>query len=115
MSYMSHNAIIVTSQDTNGLQQAANKAIELGLQILGPSVPQINNVSTILICPDGSKEGWAESNAGDLKRAKFRNWLEWQHYDDNSTIFEWVEIAYNNEYPPVIVDNSCGGRSGFEE
>ena len=62
MGYMRHDAIVVTSWKREVLDVVAAKARELGLKVLGPSAGVTNGIATFLVCPDGSKEGWEESD-----------------------------------------------------
>lgn len=104
MGYNLNHAIVVTSEFTEQLNEAVAVANELELQVLGPSEPAINNCSSILICPDGSKEGWAASDLGNIRRAKFIKYLEGQRNDDGSSYLTWVEVSYdyNDEFPKII-------------
>lgn len=97
MGYMRHNAIIVTSWNDKLIGEAIAKAKEIGLIVLGPANSVVNSYQTILIAPDGSKEGWTESNTGDRQREQFRDWLNAQRYEDGSTALEWVEVAYGSD------------------
>lgn len=97
MGYMRHNAIIVTSWGDKAITEAAKHAKELGLQVLGPSDEAVNSYRSLLICPDGSKEGWPESEQGERRRAAFRGWLNAQRYEDGSTSLEWVESVYGSD------------------
>ena len=97
MGCMRHNAIVITSWNRESIEAAANKTRELGLQVLGPSDEVTNGYSSMLVCPDGSKEGWEESDQGDQRRADFREWLRLQAYEDGSTNLHWVEIAYSGD------------------
>lgn len=99
MGYIRHDAIIVTSWNAEYLHAAAEKAKEIGLQIVGPSKPAMNGTTTFLVCPDGSKEGWEESDAGDAKRAAFLNYLNGQRYEDNSSSLSWVALSYSSVQP----------------
>ena len=103
MGYIRHNAIIVTSWNEKAIESAVEKAREIGLQILGPSNQATNGYRSILVCPDGSKEGWEESDQGDQRRAKFRDFLN----GDGSTNLDWVEIAYgSDDQKASIVDHA---------
>lgn len=94
MGYMRHDAIVVTSWDSEAIEEAATKARELGLEVLGPSPASINNTRTMLVCPDGSKEGWDDSNAFDAKREAYVEYLNSVRYGDNSSCLSWVALAY---------------------
>jgi hypothetical protein len=97
MGYMRHDAIVVTSWAREMLDAAAQKAREIGLEVLGPSAKATNGISTIFVCPDGSKEDWGESNEFDGKRSRFLEYLNGQRYEDNSSCLEWVALAYGSD------------------
>jgi hypothetical protein len=97
MGWVQHNAIVITSWDEKRIAAARQKATELGMQVLGPVMSAINCFHTLVICPDGSKEGWPESDAGDRQREQFKEWLDTLRYDDGSTALEWVEVQYGSD------------------
>ena len=97
MGYMKNNAIVVTSWNGQAIDEAAIKARECGLQVLGPSTVAINMIQTLLICPDGSKEGWDESNAFDAKRDAFIKYLKSVRHEDGSSCLSWVSLAYSSD------------------
>lgn len=103
MGYIVHNTIVITSRDHKAISDAAQKAKELGLEVLGPSPEAKNHYQTILICPDGSKEGWPDSQQFDEKRKACRDYLDDQRYEDNSSSLEWAEIAYGSDDRSVTV------------
>jgi hypothetical protein len=57
----------------------------------------MNGFQSFFIPPDGSKEGWDDSNIGDLQRETMINWLNEQAYEDGSTPFRWVEVQYGDD------------------
>ena len=97
MGYIRHNAIVVTSWADKAIEAAADFADDLGLQVIGPSEKKMNCYRSLLICPDGSKEGWEESRHSDSLRHAFRLWLNAQRYEDGSSPIEWVEVAYGSD------------------
>lgn len=97
MGYMRHNAIVVTSWNTDAIEAAACRARNIGLTVIGPSSELTNGYRSLLVCPDGSKEGWSDSDQGDERRAELRNWMNAQRYEDGSSSLEWVEIAYGSD------------------
>lgn len=103
MGYIRHDAIVVTSWQRDALDAAAAKAQELGLEVIGPSSKAINGVSTFLVCPDGSKEGWAASDEFDAKRAAFLEYLNGERYEDNSSCLAWVAISYGSDYREAVI------------
>ena len=103
MGYMRHDAIVVTSWMREALDAAAQKARELGLEVLGPSADATNGIATFLVCPDGSKEGWDESNEFDGKRKQFMKHLNSERYEDNSSCLSWVALAYGSDDSEALV------------
>lgn len=97
MGYIRHNAIVVTSWSAAAIDAAASRAREIGLTVLGPSESVVNGYRTLLVCPDGSKEGWEDSNLGDKRRDAFSSWLYSHRHSDESSPFEWVEIHYGSD------------------
>lgn len=98
MGYMIHNAIVITSWSQPLAEEAATYARRLGMQVLGPSEPlNPNGYCSVLICPDGSKDGWDESTLGGNRRTILRQWLMNQVAEDGGTSFEWAEIEYGSD------------------
>lgn len=109
MGYMRHHAIVVTSWDVELLTAAHAKAVELGdrhpnslfetrLFAVTEITPDgINGYRSFLVAPDGSKEGWEASEAGDAARAALIEWLNEQRYEDRSSSLDWVEVQYGDD------------------
>lgn len=95
MGYMKHDAIVVTSWSDTAIDEAAERARHLRLDVLGPSMAATNGYRSMLVCPDGSKEGWTESEIHDGRRTEFIEWLNSQRYDDGSTSLHWVAVSYS--------------------
>ena len=113
MGYMKHHAIVVTSWKRELLELLAGKARDLGLQVLGASAPATNDYSTLVVCPDGSKEEWPESDEFELKRARFMDALRAQAYEDGSSPLEWVLVAYGrDDRLAAIVTSAWADTSG---
>jgi hypothetical protein len=100
MGYSRHHAIVVTSWDEKHIELAHAKAREIfGDHVTEILPPATNGYRTFLIGPDGSKEWWPESDAGDKRRAEFRQWVEtskmWldaaemQYHDEESHL--WIK------------------------
>lgn len=110
MGYIRHNAIVVTSWKS--LEYVAQKARELGAQVVGPSESAINGYSSLLICPDGSKEGWSDSDKGDERRAALREFMNTQRYED----YEWAEVSYgSDDQSATVVHHAWGSPDGVRE
>jgi hypothetical protein len=109
MGYIKHHAIVVTGWEREHLENAAQKAAELEMTVIGPGAEVVNGYSTMLVCPDGSKEGWEESAAGDLRRARFMDWLRLQD------CFEWAEVAYGSDDENATVEHHAWQKGDNDE
>lgn len=97
MGYIRHHAILVTSWDDEKIEAAHRRASEIFRAVSPILSSQINAFRSFFIPPDGSKEGWAESDAGDSLRDAMIDWLNDQAYGDGSTVFDWAEIQYGDD------------------
>lgn len=86
MGLIQHNAIVMTTWRED-VKEFVEKALSLGCSIIGPSDTQMNDYVTVCIVPDGSKEGWEDSDKGDERRAALHEWLQ-------STDLTWVEVSF---------------------
>jgi hypothetical protein len=103
MGYIVHHAIIVTSWDSDLLKTAHDKA-----QKIFPAISNIvqgvrNGYDSFLIPPDGSKEGWDESDAGDIARDEFIAWINTLRHEDGSSSIDWVEVRYSPDDKEVTI------------
>ncbi len=91
MGYMVHHAIIVTSEFRDKIMEAHVYAqtvfIEVSMIIRGTA----NNSCSFFIPPDGSKEGWNESDDGDNRREKFMAYLRAKEG------LSWVEVQFGDD------------------
>src|SRR5262245_1582447 len=99
MGYIRHHAIVVTgSYDSWPATAHAEARRVFGpLDVSDLSVPLVNGYQTFCVWPDGSKEGWDESDAGNDKRGTFIGWLRAQAYEDGSSPLDWVEVQYGDD------------------
>ena len=107
MGYMCHHAIVVTSWNESMIRKARRKAGALGMTCSPVGPPTTNMYRSFLIAPDGSKEGWGDSDRGDERRAKMVQWMNAQAYDDGSSALAWVVVQYGDDdmETKVIVDS----------
>lgn len=91
MGYINHHAIIVTSFDKKQLSEALEIAKERDLLVTEIVASKINGYNSFFIAPDGSKEGWSDSDDGDACRGSFINNIS--HLD----FVEWVEVSYSGD------------------
>ena len=98
MGYMRHHSIIVTTSHAD-IDTARDQAVEIfgekrvSLVLYSPS----NSYKSFFISPDGSKEGWAESDAGDEQREAFIKWLDSKRYNDGSSALTYAEVQFGDE------------------
>ncbi len=97
MGYERHHAIVVSSWNEDRVVNARHKAGAIGCQVSDIVKSAINDHTSFLIAPDGSKEGWDESYEGDKRRDKFVTWLDTQRHEDSSSMYKWVEVQYGDD------------------
>lgn len=92
MGYIRHDALVVTAFAIERLEPARAKAIALGLPCSEVVPSPINGYVSFLIAPDGSKEGWGDSNAGEKARAE---WVAWARSDYRG--LDWAHVTYGGD------------------
>lgn len=98
MGYVVHHAIVVTSWNYDRLRVARDKAFELLPGLVTEIIEtRVNRDYSFFVGPDGSKEGWEESDEGDRQRDQFIAWLNTQRHEDHSTWLHWAEVAYSSD------------------
>lgn len=111
MGYMRHHGFLVTTHNEKIAEKAHAKAVE----IFGHLVSEVReskmngyqSFSAFAVYPDGSKEGWGDSNEGDKNRATFKAWLNMNRYEDGSTPIDWVEVQYgDDDHETCIIEDS---------
>jgi hypothetical protein len=95
MGTIIHDAIVVTSWKEDHAQAARDEAERLGLPVTGITSSWLNGYVSFLIAPDGSKEGWADSDRGEVKRAEWKAWASQQYA--KGVYFDWVEVRYGRD------------------
>lgn len=115
MGYMRHHGILVTTFDEKLAATAHAKATEIFGDLVTPLVEaRVNGYVSFAVLPlsfavlpDGSKEGWPDSDKGDQQRETFRDWLNTQREEDRSSCIDWVEVQYgDDEHETCIIDDS---------
>lgn len=97
MGYIAHNAIVVTSWNEDAIGKAHIKAIELGCHVSNIVDSKMNGYASFLIAPDGSKEGWGDSDKGDARREAWKAWTHELAYEDGSSSLHWVEVRFGSD------------------
>lgn len=111
MGYMRHHAIVVTSWDARFIRAAHEEAKRLFSWVSPLSPDKINGYRSFFVPPDGSKEGWEESDLGDLRREAFVQWLDLHCHSDGSQRGDWAEIQYGDDNDEQIIVSA----TDFEE
>jgi len=106
MGYMVHHMIVVTC----GIEELINAAHEKATELFGQDNHRrgyigvssimkspVNHYHTFFVPPDGSKEGWTDSEDGDVARASFVEWLDAQRYEDGSASLNWALVQYGDK------------------
>ncbi len=103
MGYMRHHAILVTTWKEE-YAAAAHEVAERHCKSVSPvQESAINGYLSFAVFPDGSKEGWDESEEGDKGRAGLIAWLDSQRHSDGSSPFDWVEVQYGDDKRDTLV------------
>jgi hypothetical protein len=105
MGLINHHAIIVTSWRKDVLVEAHKIASGASPNVTPIVSAQSNGYSSFAVLPDGSKEGWACSDAEDSARSAIIHWIDQQAYEDGSNSVEWVEVSFG-ELEPTIRANT---------
>ena len=103
MGYVRHDAVIVTTEDfrEGGLPDIdafrASLPEEWRRLVIGPVETAVNGTLVYVFLPDGSKEGWNDSDFGVMVREQFRSLFQMQ-YDDGSSADDVVTVSFGADY-----------------
>jgi len=98
MGYMRHDAIVVTSWHAESIDAALQKARGLGLPTTPKTMGIANCQYSFLIAPDGSQEGWRESELGDDCRRMWKSWVDSsEHYVD------YIHVSFGGDEKHGVV------------
>jgi hypothetical protein len=99
MGYMRHNAIIVFASsyvmeregapDVDAFRRSLPE--EWRRLVVGPVMTVVNGDYSFAFLPDGSKEGWPDSDRGDEYRRQFLGLFSFA-YDDGSSPFDVLVV-----------------------
>ena len=104
MGINKHNTIIVTASThvKEEMTKVWDKAVELFGSLVSPIiVTELNGYISFLVATDGSKENWEESDDGDNSRRILCDFIDTFAYEDGSSSFEYIDVAYG-EVPARI-------------
>ena len=104
MGYIVNHSIVVTSWCDDVLAEARAFAVATGAHVSEVVPAQVNGGGSFLVAPDGSKEGWAESAAGDKQREALKGFLRSKQHEDGSSSLKWYEVEWPEDGPPEFTD-----------
>lgn len=122
MGYIKHEAVIVTTSDFRPGALPDMDAFRASLPenlrhlVIGPVESAINNYYSYVFLPDGSKEGWPNSDAGDEARKRFKELFRHQ-YSDGSSLDNMAHVVLGDEHNTtnrVVDQNPTPGRLAAE-
>ena len=87
MGIIQHDAIVIVSGNAAHIEEARDFAVSTGLAVSEMSPVLINGYQSFCVFPDGSKEGWEDSDRGDESRRAILEWLA----EYNS--FQWAAVS----------------------
>jgi hypothetical protein len=102
MGMINHNVVIATGWQESDFEEITtwiNQLKEKDQKLFTVSQKQINGYFTIYCGPDGSKEGWDDSNRGDDIREKFIFKL-------NKGYWSWIEVGYGEFGQTILQGNN---------
>lgn len=109
MGTINNNAVIASTEMKDEVERIRKyidglKAFEKSLFLFSDEA--INGKVTVVMVPDGSKEGWSESDVGDESRAAFIKELEKTNYKDGSSSWQFIEVGFG-DYGQKILRGNC--------
>ena len=101
MGYMKHHAIVMVAGDHHKQPDVAAFRESLPARwrplVIGPIGSVINDYHLYAFLPDGSKEGWTDSDDGDIYRERFRALFAFRHAGGSSP-FAGVQISLSEDF-----------------
>jgi hypothetical protein len=99
MGFHAHKALIVTSYNDGLILVAHEKACTLFSvrSVSNLSGGLVNGFRSFSVWPDGSKEGWSESDDFDEMMRTYILWLENQQHEDGSNTLDWGLCQFSTD------------------
>jgi molybdopterin converting factor small subunit len=121
---INHNAVIASTWDKDEVKRIEEWIESLECDgiivrdvksrfVVGP-VDEFNAGQTIVMLPDGSKEGWGPSDWFDALRDQFIEELDKVNYEDGSSPWKYVEVGYGEFGQKLIRGNNVNCYSDAE-
>jgi hypothetical protein len=109
MGVENNECVIATTWDNKVVKEIEQwlKNLPEEEQSLFAFVPAwVNNKTSVILAPDGSKKRWPEAEEGEALRNKFIELLRTFDYDDGSSPLDWVEVGYGDFGQKVLRGNN---------
>ena len=106
MGVMNHDCVIATTSDSDAVAALINAAEQMGIKPLVITPVNQFGYRTVMLPPDGSKEGWEDSNNGDRMREAFIALIGSFNYSDGSNPFSWVEVSFGERGQKITQGNN---------
>ena len=103
MGRMRHHTIVITDWDEATLAEIHATASALECRPSEIVRSEINGYASFFVPPDGSKEGWQDSERGDWRRARLVEALA-------ASACDWVEIEFGGDSAAAIVRDVMSGE-----
>ncbi|MFF2531535.1 hypothetical protein ACFVS2_21745 [Brevibacillus sp. NPDC058079] len=97
MGDIKHNAIVVTGSRyaISQLEIVHGTALALFGSLVSPIIEsRLNGFHSFFVAPDGSKEGWKESDDADKQRKKLETFIDSLAYSDGSNSIHYADVSY---------------------
>jgi hypothetical protein len=116
MGTIHHHALVATTSDAEQANLFAEWLEENELQGRFVRTPKVmNGHQSFFFPPDGSKEGWHDSELGDDIRKAVIARLAQDDYEDGSSSWKWVEVAYGELGQTVVRGNNKNELAELKE
>jgi len=115
MGYINHHAIIVTGDSYPSAAVALNAAHKKAKELLGDLVSdviaaKVNGYQSFFVAPDGSKEGWSESDEHDTRREYLLDFIDSLANGDGSNSVKYVEVSFDECLAVAVTRKNKGRR-----
>lgn len=107
MGTINHNAIVATTWSEGVYQGVLDwlRENEIGNHFIAFTSKTLQTFS-IVQPPDGSKEGWGESEAGNALRDRFVARMKEDEYEDGPSPWSWVEVGFGDFGQAILRGNN---------
>jgi len=116
MSQYKHHAILITTRDKKLIDELRIKVRDFflkgmqaktGINLVGDITPSIiGGFYTLVIYPDGSKEGYETSVEADKIRAKIIETIKEMNSKKGCEEIRFAEVSYGSDSEPSAVENA---------